>query len=104
MKQLEDFKSAVMSLEGLTATILSSEKGFSSMPKLLKEELADRLQSIRVYLLFSNGMKKGEGEFLSSPTHSKPQIRGEPCPVCSGPTQKQGSCSTCMGCGWSKCS
>ena len=102
MKELQDFKSAVMSLEGLTATILSSEKGFSTMPKLLKEELADRLQSIRVYLLFSNGIKKGEGEFLSSPAHYNPQIRGEPCPVCSSPTQKQGSCSTCMECGWSK--
>lgn len=104
MKRIEDFESAVMSLEGLTATILSSEKGFSTMPKLLKEELANRLQSIRVCLLFSNGIKKGEGEFLSSPIHSKPQISGEPCPVCSSPTQKQGSCSTCVGCGWSKCS
>ena len=104
MKELQDFKNAVMSLEGLTATILSSEKGFSTMPKLLKEELADRLQSIRVYLLFSNGIKKGEGESLSSKTHSKPQISGDPCHVCSNPTQKQGSCSTCMGCGWSKCS
>ena len=104
MKQIEDFKSAVMSLEGLTAVILSSEKGFPTMPRLLKEELADRLQSIRVYLLFSNGIKKGEGESLSPTAHSNPQIRGEPCPVCGSPIQKQGSCFTCMGCGWSKCS
>ncbi len=53
----EDFECSIVSLEELTATILSSEKGFTGMSKMLKEDLADRLQRVRIYLLFSNGIK-----------------------------------------------
>jgi hypothetical protein len=58
MKELKSFEDVVLSLERLTWEILSSEKGFSQMPKLLREGLADRLGGIRLYLLFTKNCTK----------------------------------------------
>jgi hypothetical protein len=58
MKELKSFEELVLSLERLTAKILSSEEGFSRMPGMLREDIAERLGRIRLYLLFTKNHTK----------------------------------------------
>jgi len=58
MKELKSFEELVLSLEKLTAKILSSEEGFSRMPRMLREDLAERLGRVRLYLLFARNHTK----------------------------------------------
>jgi hypothetical protein len=58
MKELKSFEELVLSLEKVTREILSSEEGFSRMPRMLREDLAERLGRVRLYLLFARNHTK----------------------------------------------